>query len=154
MRCAAAIAMSSLLLVASWAAWDNSSAALGALLSENRGNRTALHHLRAPAWVASPEIRGTLGIVWSCLVTLVACIYTALHLNVPNRTGIWDMALYKAKWAAVGLFVPEVLLYIAVSQFFEARQLQTRMKALVRERRSSQPGDPDEVCRASSRPAA
>ena len=117
-------------------------------------NLPALHSTIAPSWVSAPNMRGTTSILYSCVLTLFACIYTALHLNVPNRTGIWDMALYKAKWAAVGLFVPEVLLYIAVSQFFEARQLQTRMKALVRERRSSQPGDPDEVCRASSGPAA
>ncbi|KAM0720650.1 hypothetical protein Q7P37_004787 [Cladosporium fusiforme] len=33
----------------------------------------------------SPNVRGTLDIVWSCLATLIACTYTVLHLNVPEQ---------------------------------------------------------------------
>ncbi|KAG7041283.1 Major facilitator superfamily domain general substrate transporter protein [Colletotrichum scovillei] len=32
-------------------------------------------------WVAGPETRGTLTLVWSCVITIFACTWTVLHLN-------------------------------------------------------------------------
>jgi hypothetical protein len=45
-----------------------------------------LRNLVAPAWVGSPNVRGSMDILRSCILTLVACIYTALHLDVPRKT--------------------------------------------------------------------
>ena len=116
-----------------------------ALIAATNGNLTALREITAPAWVAGPNVRGTLSIVWSCVVTLVACVYTALHLNIPTKHGgAWAMLLHKSKWVVVAIFAPEIVLYIASAQFFEARALQMRFKKLLRERKS--PGtDPEEV---------
>ncbi|KAK3377186.1 hypothetical protein B0T24DRAFT_524400, partial [Lasiosphaeria ovina] len=91
----------------------------------------------------SPETRGTLAILWSCLVTLVACIYTALHLNIPVVSGTWNRFLQKAKWTVIALFAPELVLYIASDQFFQARRFQRDMKVLLQER-GYREGDPDE----------
>ncbi|KAK0712569.1 hypothetical protein B0T26DRAFT_856727 [Lasiosphaeria miniovina] len=118
-------------------AQDNSTATVQGIVDQNRDNRTALRDIAAPAWVASPETRGTLAILWSCLVTLVACIYTALHLNIPNRF------LHKAKWTVIALFAPELVLYIALDQFFQARRFLRDMKELLQER-GYREGDLDE----------
>ncbi|KAK0731493.1 hypothetical protein B0H67DRAFT_564960 [Lasiosphaeris hirsuta] len=67
------------------AADGNTAVTVQAILDPIRDNKTALGSIRAPLWVLSLEIRGTSNILWSCVVTLVACIYTALHLNVSNR---------------------------------------------------------------------
>jgi len=133
-----------LLLASTGAAQDNSTAEVQAVIAANLDNRTALHHITAPSWVASPEVRGTLSIVWSCLVTLIACVYTALHLNIPVKTGAWAMLLNKAKWVAIALFAPEMVLYVASTQFFEARSFQKEMRTLLR-KRGPREGDPDEV---------
>ena len=123
---------------------DNSSVVVQAIIAANNNNRTALHEIRAPTWVSAPDVRGTLSIVWSCVVTIVACVYTALHLNIPKKNGVWTVLLHKIKWVAIALVAPELLLYIASSQFFEACSLQKRMKGLIRER-GNRETDPDEV---------
>ncbi|KAF5719249.1 hypothetical protein FMUND_4789 [Fusarium mundagurra] len=64
----------------------------------------------APAWIDSPNIRGTLDILQSCILTLIACIYTALHLDVPVKTAWHYIFLYKLKWVAITLFAPEIAL--------------------------------------------
>ena len=92
----------------------------------------------APVWVPSPSYRGTVDIVWSCLITLSACVYTATHLNVPplhkgKLFGFWR----KAKWVGVALFAPEIVLYTAIIQFFEAWNLVWEMNRLRRKMESS-----------------
>jgi hypothetical protein len=36
-------------------------------------------------FVSSPDSRGTLDILWSCLFTIVACTWTIQHLNIPEQ---------------------------------------------------------------------
>ncbi len=92
-------------------------------IDSNQGNLTALRALTTSSWVSAPNYRGTSDILWSCIVTLVACVYTALHLNIPGRSGKWRRLLQKLKWTATALLAPEVVLYVASSQFLRARAL-------------------------------
>lgn len=96
----------------------------------NKGNLTALKTILAPSFVASPELRGTLTILWSCVITLIACIYTALHQNVPGETGRLRALATKGKWVLIGLLAPEVVLYLACSQFLEARRLANELNRI------------------------
>ncbi|KUJ09588.1 uncharacterized protein LY89DRAFT_273733 [Mollisia scopiformis] len=100
----------------------------------NSRNTTALKTIIAPSFVASPELRGTLTILWSCIITLIACIYTALHLNVPGETGKFKALATKGKWVLIGLIAPEVVLYLACSQFLEARRLANELNRIALER--------------------
>ena len=94
------------------------------LLSAAEGNRTTLHTEFSPPWVSSSKTRGTSDILWSCLITLTACVYTALHLNIPPANeGKIGFYLRKLKWIAIALFAPEIVLYSALTQFLEARKL-------------------------------
>lgn len=86
-------------------------------LSAAEGNQTTLKSQIAPGLTSSANYRGTLDIVWSCVLTITACIYTALHLNIPSNT--WR----KVEWAAVALLAPELVLYSALRQFADARDL-------------------------------
>jgi hypothetical protein len=92
-------------------------------LQTNRNNLTALQTITAPPWVSEPSFRGTTSILWSCLATLLACIYTAIHLNVPTETGMLRRLLQKLRWVLTALIAPEIVLYCASSQFIEARSL-------------------------------
>src|SRR5450432_1558326 len=64
------------------------------------GNLTALTTEIAPGWTSSATQRGTADILWSCIVTLSACIYTAIHLDVPSTTqDKWAQLWRRIKWA-------------------------------------------------------
>ena len=114
----------------SCAASGNTAVAIQAILDPIRDNKTALGLIRAPPWVLPSEIRGTSSILWSCLVTLVACIYTALHLNVPNKQGKWAQLFAKVNWVLSALLAPEVLIYIALNQFLEAQRLRRELRLI------------------------
>lgn len=66
-------------------------------------------------WVAGPTERGTLSLVWSCLITIFACTWTVLHLNVP---GYYDkprtIVLRKLKWMVINILFPEFILSKAI----------------------------------------
>ncbi|KAF4497904.1 hypothetical protein FAGAP_5916 [Fusarium agapanthi] len=96
----------------------------------------------APAWIDSPNIRGTLHILHSCILTLIACIYTALHLDVPVKTAWHYIFLYKLKWVAITLFAPEIALYMAKDQLQQAWNLRSKLRSL----QKTTPSDPDHVC--------
>jgi hypothetical protein len=95
------------------------------------GNITFLNEETAPAWVPPPKARRTLNILNTCIITLTLYVYTAVHINVPPPgAGKWWRYLHLGKWTVLGIFPPEVVLYTAWDQFWEATQLQ---KALNKE---------------------
>ncbi|KAI5456518.1 hypothetical protein BGZ63DRAFT_428640 [Mariannaea sp. PMI_226] len=116
---------------------DDSLVQLEQLLLNNTGNLTAFRTIPAPVWVPSSELRGTLTILWSCFLTLTACIFTALHLNVPANTKKLPMLREKLKWVVIGLIAPEVVLYLASSQFMDARRLARELNTLWRQKKQS-----------------
>lgn len=89
----------------------------------NLDDPAALRTIQAPAWVDSPEIRGTSAILWSCILTLIACVYTALHLNIPPKGGFWRILAIKIRWVITALLVPEIMIYMSIMQFLRARRL-------------------------------
>ena len=101
------------------------------LLSAAAGNRTTLITQISPLWASSPGVRGTSDVLWSCLLTLTSCVYTAIHLNVPPAyEGKWQRLWRKLKWVVEILFMPECILYCALEQFLAARQLVNTMNNL------------------------
>ena len=108
-----------------------STASIEPLLSAAEGNRTALHTEVSPPWVSSSDTRGTSDILWSCLITLTACVYNALHLNIPPaKEGNLRFYWRKSKWVATALFAPEIVLYCALTQFLQARKLVKELNEL------------------------
>ena len=108
-----------------------STASIEPLLPAAEGNRTTLHTEISPPWVSSSNTRGTSDILWSCLITLTACVYTALHLNVPPaNAGKIGFYWRKSKWVAIALFAPEIVLYCALTQFLEAWKLVKELNKL------------------------
>ena len=103
-------------------------------LAAANGSLTALKTHIAHGIAAGPAYRGTFDIVWSCLLTILACIYNAIHLNVPPRnTGKWMLLLRKVKWATMALFAPEVILYTATTQFLVAYKVKREVNAMRRQ---------------------
>ncbi|KAF2746280.1 hypothetical protein M011DRAFT_404567 [Sporormia fimetaria CBS 119925] len=63
-------------------------------------------------WHPEPTFRGTYGILSTCLITMVLCVWTAVHLNIPahGETGIiTPQNRRKFGWLVMGLFAPEIV---------------------------------------------
>lgn len=67
------------------------------------------------SWKPEPTFRGTWDIIITCLSTLIFCVWSAVHIDIPKnpktRT-LWP----NLGWLLVGLLAPELLLYIAYKQ--------------------------------------
>lgn len=75
-----------------------STAPVEPLLSAAGGNRTTLKTQISSVWVSKSGVRGTSDILWSCIVTLTACVYITIHLNVPPpQEGSWQFLWRKSK---------------------------------------------------------
>lgn len=68
-------------------------------------------------YVPQPTERGTIGILWSCILTLTICLWTSLHLNIPSPT---DTSMHilrrKLRWMFIGAIAPESLAIMALNQ--------------------------------------
>lgn len=63
-------------------------------------------------WHPEPPGRGTFGILSSCLITMALCVWTAVHLNIPEKgqTGIFTPQMRrKIIFLLIGLFAPELV---------------------------------------------
>ncbi|KAK0432170.1 hypothetical protein EV421DRAFT_2024119 [Armillaria borealis] len=68
-----------------------------------------------------------LSIIWSCLATIFACTWIAVHPNVPGRNittkGAISCAIERAKIMAITILAPEVIVGWAAEQFIVAWKL-------------------------------
>lgn len=75
--------------------------------------------------------RDTLSLLFSCLLTLVLCVYSAVHLNIPTRgEPAWKTRYRELKWCIIGVFGPELILYAAWRQWSSARELRHQLNGL------------------------
>lgn len=55
-------------------------------------------------FVGDPDQRGTYTLVISCLLTLILCVWSALHLNVPHpHDTIWYRFWVNTRWILTGV---------------------------------------------------
>lgn len=73
------------------------------------GNGTNIVH-----WKASPTKRGTFDILTTCIITMLLCVWTAVHLNIPSPDeGFWKPKFRKTGWLILALIAPEMVAYTA-----------------------------------------
>ena len=64
-------------------------------------------------WEPSPNTRGTFDILSTCVITMLLCVWTAVHLNVSPRGSVWRPRLRKVGWLVLALLAPEMVAYTA-----------------------------------------
>lgn len=75
-------------------------------------------------WVPEPDGRGTWSILWSCLVTISLCTWSALHLNVPEpRHSSSSVVIRKVLWSLAAATAPEYILWTSANDYFRARKM-------------------------------
>ncbi|KAF2664974.1 hypothetical protein BT63DRAFT_443287 [Microthyrium microscopicum] len=94
-------------------------------------------------FTSTPNVRGTLDIVWTCFSILLLCTWTVQHLNIqplikPRTIGqyfhwIIFFIKRKAKWMILTLIAPEILIGLALSQFVAARYGRDMMQGFANE---------------------
>lgn len=82
------------------------------------------------SFVESPNVRGTLDILWSCLSVLLLCTWSIQHLQIPHqcrprsmRQQINKFAVQlwiKVRWMLVTLIAPELLCGTAAEEWLTA----------------------------------
>lgn len=100
------------------------------------------------SWQQEPRTRGTFRLLISCVITLSLCVWTAIHLNIVRsciQAGNWctdeiiqprqhtsGFRHYKKKmrWVLMGLFAPEVVVYVAWRQYKSASVLTKSMNEI------------------------
>jgi hypothetical protein len=82
-------------------------------------------------WTSSPNTRGTLDIIWSCVFVVFLSTWTTLHINVPPvKKGPWWRLWSKALLMGVGLIAPELVATVAFTELRTALTVQSHMKDL------------------------
>ncbi|EKM55015.1 uncharacterized protein PHACADRAFT_208545 [Phanerochaete carnosa HHB-10118-sp] len=76
----------------------------------------------AGSWYPSPASRGTWQIISTCISTLVICVWSAIHIDIPPNRRMRTFP-EKARWLIVGLLGPDWLLYTAFYQLCCAWEL-------------------------------
>ncbi|KAH7396802.1 hypothetical protein DE146DRAFT_789449 [Phaeosphaeria sp. MPI-PUGE-AT-0046c] len=82
------------------------------------------------SWGAEPKYRGTYSILSSCIITIALCVWTAVHLNVPEHGRIMPQFWRKMSWMLVGLLAPELVAWTAFQQLQEAKRIRDDMRKL------------------------
>lgn len=82
------------------------------------------------SWVPEPNGRGTWSLLSTCLITISLCVWSAVHLNVPQHQKTHSQYWRKVKWLFLGLFAPELVAYVAWQQWQEARKLRQDIRAV------------------------
>ena len=104
-----------------------------------RNNTDVPRNVYISSWMPTAKVRGTSDVLWSCVVTLTLCVYTAIHLNIPPAgEGHFAFWLRKTKWVMLAIFAPEIVIYTAFQQRLEARNTIRELNKLKNERSFSQ----------------
>lgn len=93
-------------------------------------------------WQLDDNTRSSWDIFWTCVSTILACTWTALHISVPTRTETQAVSLWLKTAAWVGtILAPEFMAGVAAEELWQARSAVARCNAAFRTI-NSEGGDP------------
>lgn len=71
-----------------------------------------------------PTTRGTVNIVTTCLSTLILCVWSAVHMNIPGtRDSSRIQIVRRVAWLLCALFAPEIVAFVAWGQRQQAKAI-------------------------------
>ena len=84
---------------------------------ENPANNSTAPSNPPYNWEAEPKRRGTFGIISLCFSTMIICVWSTLHFNIPiRRYTVARRFFLQVSWMIIALLAPEFLLYLAINE--------------------------------------
>ena len=72
-------------------------------------------------WLPHSTTRSTYNIISTCLSTLIICVWSAVHVDIPTRKqGLIRRNAERLQWMVIGTLMPDWLLYLAIAQLLNA----------------------------------
>ncbi|KAF8993898.1 hypothetical protein BDQ17DRAFT_111573 [Cyathus striatus] len=72
----------------------------------------------------SNDTRSTVDIVWSCVATMFACTWVAVHPNIPAEEETWySVAIRRIKLMFWAIIAPEMIIFWAMRQWVNAKKI-------------------------------
>ncbi|KAF8534665.1 hypothetical protein BDD12DRAFT_755635, partial [Trichophaea hybrida] len=81
-----------------------------------------------PGFVSEPPQRGTISLLWSCVITCGLCIWTAVHPNIIPKQSATGRNIYKAVYMLVATLLPEFVVAIAIIEWIEAATIYCKLR--------------------------
>ena len=92
-------------------------------------------------WNAEPTQRGTFGILSFCLSTLIICVWSTLHFDIPTTRHTPTYRFFiQVFWMVIALIAPEVQLCAANNQRIEAGYLVKKAAEYLPSQELAKPG--------------
>ncbi|KAH7091101.1 hypothetical protein FB567DRAFT_517958 [Paraphoma chrysanthemicola] len=83
-------------------------------------------------WYSAPNYRGTLDIVWPCILTVFLCCWTAVHPNIPSpKSKWWHRYADRSIGLFVGVVAPEMIIYFALEERSQATKSVKKMSPII-----------------------
>jgi len=78
---------------------------------------------RVHGWISEPSGRGTASLLYTCLITIFLCVWSAMHIPIPVRhTSRTENFFYKVKLAVLAIIAPETVFLNAISSYVFIRE--------------------------------
>lgn len=72
-------------------------------------------------WTLSPHKRGTIDLIWSCLLVIFTATWTVIHLNLPAKDeGFGTRLSRKLRWATLAVLAPDLVTLTSAAQWKSA----------------------------------
>jgi len=79
---------------------------------------------RAPSCDNLHNCRTMWNLIWSCMATILLCIWVAVHPNIPGADDKWTQVIsQRVRIALIALVAPELIILWAVRQWLNAHEL-------------------------------
>jgi hypothetical protein len=83
-------------------------------------------------WYSAPNYRGTLDIVWPCLLTTFLCCWNAIHPGIPHPKSTWlQRLLDRITCMFLGVISPEMFVWFAYRQRLWAKAEHEELVAII-----------------------
>ena|SRR6266404_112737 len=92
-------------------------------------------------WVGGPRQRDTMGILSFCFSTMIISVWSTVHFNIPaTRHSPTRHILFRIFWTLIALIAPELLLFFAINERFNAGILMNEAVEYLPSRKLPKPG--------------
>lgn len=79
-------------------------------------------------WTPEPNGRGTIGLLWSCSITVFLCTWSAIHPNLPGPNESTMRILWRRlNYVALCLVAPEIMAWLAITALVDALSVKAKV---------------------------